>query len=31
MTQGQADFAIPDTEEVPGGCYGIVIEELVGC
>ena len=31
MTQWQEDSAIPDTEEVPVGCYGIVIEELVGC
>lgn len=31
MTQGEADSAILDTEEVPGGCYEIVIEELVGC
>jgi hypothetical protein len=31
MTQGKADYSNPDTEEVPGGCYRIVIEELVGC
>jgi len=31
MPKVKRDYSIPDTQEVLGGCYRIVIEELVGC
>jgi hypothetical protein len=30
-SNGQADYSIPDNEEVLGGRYGIASEELMGC